>query len=481
MTEDRTFRKRLWRWIRWTIVVVPIVLLISHAIWGYAEGAGVRRRVEALKAAGEPILPADFTPLADGAGNGGDDILAAGDAVTAYREANPAYDDLDAALPLRTEERLVIETALADLSAPLAQLERARGTPRQDWKLDLSSPVLVKFLLPSVLNGQRSLCVLLGAAALLDHEKGDDASALGRIDRILFVARFNDRHPSLVGHLVSIGCTALACETVYQIAPDLRVGSGAGEVSPPEVRRIIDLLLDEEHPRAGLRLAMRGERMVQLDTIESILNGKMDLQRTTRPPDTSGKSAGADSVTRYFVGPVFRHNACVMLDHMTPLIPLADEPDLPAARANSPPARQRGSWLNLLADILLPSLDRAFEAHHRANSDRRMAATALAIRCYAVDHGGKRPARLDELVPQYLPAVPRDSLLADRPIGYIADGDRPRLYSAGANYVDDGGGEAFIHPYADGRSPERGDGWKTLDRCVYLDRQPRPTPEVELP
>ena len=158
---------------------------------------------------------------------------------------------------------------------------------------------------------------------------------------------------------------------------------------------------------------------------------------------------------------------------MTGLLPTVDEPDLPAALAKLPPKPQSANPFNAFAQILIPSLDRAVETHHRLASDRRLAATALAIRWYAIDHNGQRPAKLDDLVPKYLPAVPKDSLLRDKPLGYLPDTLRPRLYSAGANKIDDAGSDA----YPDGRVSRPGDEWRTLDRCVFLDRQPRPAPE----
>src|SRR5438034_3443629 len=103
MIESNSFRNRLGRWLGWTIAVVIVTVVASHVIWSYVESSGIRRRVAALKAAGEPILPADFAPPADGPDNGGDDIVAAGETIRAYASVNRAYDDLDLALPLRPD------------------------------------------------------------------------------------------------------------------------------------------------------------------------------------------------------------------------------------------------------------------------------------------------------------------------------------------------------------------------------------------
>jgi hypothetical protein len=182
-------------------------------------------------------------------------------------------------------------------------------------------------------------------------------------------------------------------------------------------------------------------------------------------------------IGRYLAGPMFHANASAMLDHMTALLPTVDEPDLPAALAKLPPKPKSANPFNAFAQILIPSLERAVETHHRLASDRRLAATTLAIRWYQLDHNGQRPAKLADLIPNYLPAVPKDSLLRDQLLGYLPDTLRPRLYSAGANNIDDAGSDAFIRPYPDGRKAARGDEWRTLDRCVFLDRQPRPAPE----
>ena len=86
-----------------------------------------------------------------------------------------------------------------------------------------------------------------------------------------------------------------------------------------------------------------------------------------------------------------------------------------------------------------PSLILGLELDYRAVATRRMAATALAIRLYEIDHG-RRPDELGELVPEYLQAVPPDPLAAGgAPLRYIRDGDYPRLYSVGSNGVDEGG------------------------------------------
>jgi hypothetical protein len=466
---------RLGRWIGWSLLAIAVTLVLAHVTWSLIESGGLRNQIAALKAAGEPIVPKDFQPPPDGPDNGGNDIMAAGKAVGEYADAHREYAMLSAALPLRPQERSTIDASLAALPDVSAKLDAARAKPRHDWNLDLRSPVLINMALQDM-SHVRALVTHLGYVALLDHERGDDRSAMARVDQILFVSRFADRHPSLVGHLVSIGCAALACDKVFEMTPDLKIGTGPKDASPQDVRKMIAVLLDDAPSQQGLRLAFRGERMCELDAVESLLNGSMS--GATSPGGTRPNLPRYTAFSAYVFRPLFHRNGKVMLKRTTAILSAVDSPDLPAFRAKVPPAPPKAGGMNFLADILMPSFDRAIQTEYRFTSDRRMAAIVLAIRLYALEHAGKRPATLAELVPKYLPAVPNDALLSNKPIGYVPDGERPRLYDAGENNVDDGGKDDFIRPYSDGRRPQRGDEWRTLDRCVYLDRLPRPAPEA---
>src|SRR5688572_5285683 len=239
--ERQQGRRRRGRWgrrIGVVLVILPFAAVLAHAIWGYTNGAGLTRRIAAIQARGEPILPADFAPpKLPPAQNGGPDIDAAGDAVNAYfkTDAGKAMPDIKFVLPLLPAERTAIEQALQNCGGAIAQFRQGRAKPRHEPTLDLNSPVLTNLALADNLNGRRALCMLFRGAALLEHERGDSASALQRLDDIIFVARYTDKNPSLVGHLVAIGCTALATETCFELAPDLRIGTSKGDAAPADV------------------------------------------------------------------------------------------------------------------------------------------------------------------------------------------------------------------------------------------------------
>lgn len=72
-------------------------------------------------------------------------------------------------------------------------------------------------------------------------------------------------------------------------------------------------------------------------------------------------------------------------------------------------------------------------------SHRRMAAIALAIRMFELDHG-HRPEALQTLMTDYLEAIPRDPFSeGDIPVKYLPNADPQVLYCVGPDGVDDGG------------------------------------------
>ena len=107
-------------------------------------------------------------------------------------------------------------------------------------------------------------------------------------------------------------------------------------------------------------------------------------------------------------------------------------------------------------------LDRYFQQWFRSLGQRRVTAISLAAQLYRADHG-RWPARLEELVPAYLPVLPADPFHADgRPVGYVVmkgalpDGsDRPLAY------FDDGATDHVAidpEPMYDWQQDQRPDG-----------------------
>lgn len=84
---------------------------------------------------------------------------------------------------------------------------------------------------------------------------------------------------------------------------------------------------------------------------------------------------------------------------------------------------------------------RALRPHKKAAAHLGLLATELALRCYQSSKG-RPPARLEDLVPDYLAKVPQDPF-SDRALTYHPKGATWLLYSVGPDGVDDG-----VRPFA---------------------------------
>jgi hypothetical protein len=98
-----------------------------------------------------------------------------------------------------------------------------------------------------------------------------------------------------------------------------------------------------------------------------------------------------------------------------------------------------GHSFNPLGDVTVKmmafSVDRLLVDHYLLLATARMTQLFIALRCYQLEHG-KLPDSLDDLAPEYLPAVPTDPFTG-RPFGYEPTGERPRIWSVGPDQKTD--------------------------------------------
>jgi hypothetical protein len=250
-----------------------------------------------------------------------------------------------------------------------------------------------------------------------------------------------------------------------RIEPADAAAAAAAAVSPgsapaADVRALIAEFIDERSFAEGRVRALRGERVLRVDSVHALLEGGF------------GQRGRLGERVRFFLTrPLFVNDARLLAEDVTNAIRASNAPDLPSYKAADPDvlndARIRPPW-HPIAALLGPQNQRYAKNHYESLACGRAAATALAIRLYATDHGGQLPQKLDDLVPEYLASVPSDPLAGGgKPLGYARDPERPRLYHVGENGVDDGGREPS--PTA-----SRKENLRTSDVVFHLKRHPRP-------
>jgi hypothetical protein len=103
-----------------------------------------------------------------------------------------------------------------------------------------------------------------------------------------------------------------------------------------------------------------------------------------------------------------------------------------------PPDKAVGGMIgDILIGLLMPAVRKVQGAYERTEQVRRNLHVAFALAAYRDDHG-RYPAKLDDLSPKYLAAVP-DDLFSGQALVYRPAEDGCLLYSVGVNGKDDGG------------------------------------------
>jgi hypothetical protein len=465
----RRGRRWRWGWVGFAALLLIVALSVAYVSWSRQSEARFDALLDGLRRAGEPVAPADLVHRPIPAGDdAAPDLLAAAAALDREAADFGAFEKLDLDQPLGNADRELIARVVRGERDVLEKVAAARGKRDADWRIRCQSPAMMT-LLPHLID-LRSLAKLGRAGAIHARLEGDDGAAPERLRDVIAVGDAADAQPFMVAHLVAVRVRAAAASELARMAPDLAIrgdNGPAGAATPGQVRDAIRELLDESRGDAAFVASFRGERVVQLDTARLLADRKLDLNAVLG-------MAGAPR--RGFVPPVPRapvlNDARLMAEYVADLIKAAGaSPDLQTFRNTEPkvPAPLRGNpKIHFFAAIMMPAYRPFVTEHYEGKADGRLAATALALRLYAADHGGRYPGKLDELVPAYLPAVPLDPLATGgAPLKYsTADPAAPSLYSVGEDGVDNGGSTAPL------RSRGAVNRWNMKDAVLPM----KPTP-----
>lgn len=439
-------RGRRLRWVMLVGLLLAVALAALYLTWSRRAERRLAQMVDELKRAGEPVSPEELVhPPIPPDDDAAVDLHAAMALLDQEGELLKAFIALDFDVPLSSADVAAIAKLVEAERDVLEKVRGTRGKADADWKIPYQSPML-STLLPH-LNVLRSVAHLSRAAAIHEQIKGNDAAALEHLRDILANARATGMQPTIVGHLVSIGIASIATHHLARMAPDLAISTGGGGAgaTPEQVRATIAELLEDGRGERGVRAAMRGERVMLLDTMKLLAERKLDLNAV---------SGGSGGLGKGFPVPrgLILSEAAIVVGHNTDVLKAYEQsPDYATYKKNAPAlpaAVQRGPKLHFIASILMPSYDRFILQHYRGRTERRLVAVALALRLYSVDHGGSYPKTLDELVPNYLPEIPKDLFAAgDNPLRYsAADPAAPLVYSVGEDGSDDRGSITPTNP-----------------------------------
>lgn len=468
---------RYW-WLKRILLTAGFLVLALVALrwwWGYEAQRRLQAKIDEYHALGQPVTIDDFQfPPVPDEENAAYFLIGAATAVTVDPNSTLSVSNvLDNPEMMDTRAAAVRRLIAANVKS-LPQTRMSRSKARVDWGVRFTQPLvnITGAVLP-LLSAQRELGRLLWVAAVWQHRAGDDAAAVETLRDAIAQVEQVGQIGVLIAHLTAMAIDGLAVDAIETIAADLAIGdtSAASPTTPAPARReqvqaLIADLLNETGLQEAWRRSMYGERLQCLDTVNMARGGLSALTGGPAPPSPFG----------WELKPMFQLDAIFMMEFCTAHAEAGLSPNYQQAKRTAPrfPAFESNIERNahMLSWILLPSLEHAVDLQFRELASRRLAATALAIRLYEVDHG-HRPRALSELVPDYISAIPSDPFSPDgAPIGYRPDADPPVLYSVGDDGVDDGGEFVLTDP----RAAE----WKSEDQLFFLNGDRPRTPPASL-
>jgi hypothetical protein len=205
-------------------------------------------------------------------------------------------------------------------------------------------------------------------------------------------------------------------------------GLSLTELAPGRLEQL-DSILRQMHPPERIRWALQGELAYWVAALETFRKGQ-DPPAVVQTPVRVSLVPGL----RGFLAA----DGAFGIEQYRRLIEVSDNPV-----AALEVAREIDRWIAsrplyaFMSRSLFPVMTRMFQYDTSSELLVECARVAMATERYRLDHGGF-PTALDELVPDYIEAVPVDFFDA-KPLKYRIDDDGVVIYSVNWNGVDDGG------------------------------------------
>lgn len=428
---DRPERRgNLWQRLKWWhwLAGVAVVFLLCFGLWHVALAWQVDAAMQRIRDMGYPATAEELDewyPRVEEGPNAAERIL---DAANRYRRPQeevlrklPVIGEADLPRPeepLPEEMREEIEGLLAENEAALEGLRKIDPAWAARYPVDLSRGINAS--LPHLSEIRRVASVLaLSAIDRIEAGRGEGAGA--DVATMLTLAESIEKEPLLISLLVRRAVQNLAVDTLERWV-------NRGEMSEAQAHRLMGRLEQVEDPEA-LRRAVVGEACVANAAFKQVANGGANVM-----------SIGGELTL------VSRITGILKLDQLE-MLELSSRP-IEAAGAPLPQRLELFEALDrrfndippyaFITRLLLPSHLKAAQVDLRTIARLRAARTALAVEMYEHDYG-EAPGALEELVPDYLDAVPADPFTGE-PLKYDRrDPDRYIVYSVSADQKDHGG------------------------------------------
>ena len=382
-----------------------VILLLVAAVWVSRSAARLEQRIEAVRAAGDPLSLADLacepippeTNAAVFLRRAEADLEAIGKELLSVYESESYCAGRPTGVELKT-----IGSALEAYPNVIPLLERAADCPDYDSQPDysLDPPVFLASFLQA--QNLRPAARLLKARALFLQSEGKPDEALEQCVLMLRLARHFDREPLTLSYLVAVACRGVAVDTTNQVLRSGPVSKSARDALEAE------LALHDNID--AFRWALKSERAFGMDSYRAI------PARNWWP-----------------IRAMWDNDAAAYLDVIDQHLKLASQPHSQVAAAG--PVSDAGSRRAVLTQLAEP----AILAGRVAADNNRAAIRCLRVlnALQALERPGDAPQpKLSDLG---LPAEATVDPFTGEPLKLRKLPEGWLIYSVGQNLTDDGG------------------------------------------
>ena len=406
-------------WLKRMVMVSVLFIVFACGSWLWLDHRAERRlaaEIQEWKREGLPIEPKDFEqPPVPDEENAAVALSSAAKLVVFSEEWHRAENDEEFDKhPWSTHAREVADRTLVKNRAASAALRAARELTITRWALVRGEDVFSnnqKKAGQIDLSAMWSLGQMTMFAAQSAQERGDDEAFLEYLKDVRFVALGTASDPGAASYLTGTGIDYRGIRLASAEAHHLRLGTPPARTM---ARELIKDWLSENDLNTKAWVHTANEATLYLD-----------LQRSVEPPkvlhwnDGDPKSERPTRAIWRLLRPL--RIACltptlIYARHETQASRLSNWPAVSTAISTLPPPQTLKNNVEPINTAIQSVNQVGFigERFFRISLNRRVNATVAAIqfacRLYSIDHNGKNPANLNELVPDYLPAVPLNLL-----------------------------------------------------------------------
>jgi hypothetical protein len=410
-------------------VCIFLLLIATWVCIKVGMGRALNAELDALRAAGEPVtweeVIAGIEPLPDEENSA---LVLQRDVASLAAWSDTSTGTVvvtrpEGVLGVRRSDEMtkLMRVCLTDGSAALNLLHTAAEHPSGRWPVD-PHPFIYTHRL-DYLSQIRSAGRLLKVETELRAADGDGHGAALSIRAMLRLAASLHGSPYLIGAFVRFAIDALGV-----VATESALG--LTELPAADLAMLRDEFAAEAE-QLDLRAAVRGERagLIWLMTgSREAVAGAVDMPR------------GALVLFGVIPG-LLESDALFGLRHMTAwveILALPPRESLAAAKLRDAElARANDDWKaamrHPISTLLMPAHSRANEALLRAKLRLHIARAALAVEQFRMERG-RWPAKLADVVPKYLDAVPQDWFApAGTTLSYARTALGARVWARGAD------------------------------------------------